>query len=336
MKYASVLLLLLLFLTSLVPAMAQDDMAPLVEGLNNPRRFVVAEDGTVYITNPGTGGDIVTDGMMGPVNSGFTGQVLALSPDGELSVALDELPSAELSPAEYVGPSDIIVTEDAIWVAIGEGSREAIEATAVVQAYDRETGELLQTIDIWAAEEEFNPDPAIVQSNPNDIELAPDGTLFIADAGCNCVWKWTEADGISVAHVWEDNPVPTSITFGDDGSYYIGFLTGFPFPVEGARIEHYSADGELVETFEGLTMVTSVAWFDGTLYAVEFAQFGEEGPVPGSGRVVTVSADGVETYAEGLVLPYHIAFTPDGQAWVSVFSAFMPEPNGMIIPVGGM
>ena len=87
---------------------------------------------------------------------------------------------------------------------------------------------------------------------------------------------WSADAGLEVAVVWDfesDNPVPTAVDIGPDGDIYVGFLTGFPFPAEGSRIERWSG-GELVETFEGLTAVTSVlVTDDGDVYAVEFGVF---------------------------------------------------------------
>ncbi|MCS7070750.1 MAG: ScyD/ScyE family protein, partial [Anaerolinea sp.] len=135
------------------------------------------------------------------------------------------------------------------------------------------------------------------------------------------------------------NPVPTSIAFDSEGNAYVGFLTGFPFPEGGARIEKWSAAGELIETYSGLTAVVDLVWHEGEIYAVQFATFGDQGWAPDTGSVVRVTSDSVETLMDGLNRPYGLTLTPDAGLAVVVNSAYMAEAGmGMVIPVtmGGM
>ena len=94
------------------PAIAMQDASPVpgpplpegcsvvAEGLMNPRFVAVADDGTIYITEAGMGGDEVISAPLGegepgatPVDQasavpadtrGFTGQVTMVAPDGTL------------------------------------------------------------------------------------------------------------------------------------------------------------------------------------------------------------------------------------------------------------
>jgi hypothetical protein len=114
-------------------------------------------------------------------------------------------------------------------------------------------------------------------------------------------------------------------------------MTGFPFEAGTARIEVWSPEGELVQTFEGLTMVTDLLVAqDGTLYAVQLADgFGDQGFNADSGSVVIVSEDGIEPVAEGLSFPYGLAQDADGNLAVSINAMGAPG-SGSVIPVGGM
>jgi hypothetical protein len=135
----------------------------------------------------------------------------------------------------------------------------------------------------------------------------------------------------------DDNPVPTSLDFGPDGDLYVGFLSGFPFAAEGSRIERWSPNGELVETYEGLTLVTDVLVDDeGVIYAVEHAAgFGDRGFIPDSGRVVIVTpGSGITPVLEGLRTPYGLAQGPAGRLVVSVATADA-SGTGMVIAVEG-
>jgi sugar lactone lactonase YvrE len=193
-------------------------------------------------------------------------------------------------------------------------------------------------------EEANNPDGSQeLVSNPADFAVADDGTIYIADASGNSLLTWTAADGLNVFVAWpggDENAqaVPTSVAIGADGSIYVGFLSGFPFAAGSARIEQYSADGELLQTFEGLTLVTDVLVSDmGDLYAVEMASgFGDTGYIPESGRIIRVTADGVEAVAEGLNFPYGFTMDADGNFLVTVDSAFGAPDTGRVVRIAGM
>ena len=315
----------------------------IAEGLRSPRQLFYASDGTLFIAEAGTAGDgaVVADPET-TISTGLTGQITAVSPDGEQSVVLPALPSTNRGNDDtgYRGSQAIYVTDDSYWIGVGEGPESLFGLTLFYNVYevDRETWRIKTRIDTaQAATEAGQPDADAVNSDPTDITVGDDGTVYIADSGCNCLWSWTEEAGLAAFHLWdiEDNPVPTGVSVGPDGSVYVSFLSGFPFEVEGTRIEQYSADGELLQTFEGLTMATDVlVTDDGTIYAVELAAgLGDTGFIPDSGRVVIVSEEGVTPVMEGLRLPYALAQAPDGSLVVSVGAAFDPSGSGMVIAV---
>ena len=268
--------------------------------LRQPRQLVYASDGTLYIAEAGIGGSSpVVVSPESTINSGLTSQISTIGADGTHTVVLPGLPSTETRPgnAGYRGAQAILVTDDMYWFVVGEGPAgfAPMPLYRTVMAVDRETLRIQHVIDTMAAAIENNqPDPDAINSDPTDLALADDGTLYIADAGCNCLWSWTEADGLQAAVLWDvdDNPVPTSVDIGPDGDVYVGFLSGFPFEVGSARIERWSG-GELAQTYGDLTMVTDVLVADdGTIYAVEFAAgMGDAGFVADSGRVITVGDD---------------------------------------------
>jgi hypothetical protein len=248
-----------------------------------------------------------------------------VTPDGEASVVVQGLISYRAGNS--LGAHDVLVTDESIWLLVGETGDFRIPFTHALVELDKETNRVKTFVDLLTVELEQDPDGnPNQQSNPVDMALGPDGTVYIANAGCNCLMTWSREAGLSVAVVWpfeDDNPVPTALAFGPDGDLYVGFLTGFPFPAGGARIERWSG-GELAQTYSGLTAVTSLLVDDmGTIYAVET---GLQGP----GRVVTVDADGAITpVAEGLAAPYGLVQAPDGRILVST-GAFGEQPGAVI------
>lgn len=327
-----------------LPALAQDDDA-VATGLNGPRHLFYADDGTLYISEAGKGGDEAAEGPYGEAKAGFTGQITSVSAEGEQAVVIPELWSLDAGFGQIEGPTSVYVTEEGVWATLGIGPKDPGDkpVEALVE-FDPATGEVIQSIDFRAWEAENNPDesPELV-SNPSDIDVDADGKVYIADASGNSVLTWTEADGLQLFAAWpatdtDPSAVPTSVSVGPDGDIYVGFLTGFPFPTGGSRIERYSPDGTLNTTYVGLTLVTDVlVTDDGTIYAVQFADgFGDEGYNAGSGSVVVVTEDGLQSVVGSLNFPYGIAESPDGELVVSVDSYNAAPDSGRVISIGSM
>lgn len=326
-KFALAVTALGLFTLTSLPALAQE---PAAEGLLSPRGLAYDENGVLFVAESGAGGPMETNGPFGPATYGYTAQISSVV-EGQSQALIGGLPSMESSPTEMAGANSVWVENDSIWVATGHEIANVPFSAAVI-AFDRVTLRPQHVIDIYAYEQENNPDGKELLSNVTDVTVGEDGTVYIADASGNTVYSWTVDGGLQVFKTWDTNPVPTSVAVGDDGSVYVGFLTGFPFPAEGATIDQYAADGTLVTTFAGLTAVTDIVWSAGNLFAVQFAAgFGDTGWTPDSGSVVAVTPDGLIPVAEGLTFPYGIAATPDGsQLAVSVSTSYGEAGSGAI------
>ncbi|KAB2866014.1 MAG: ScyD/ScyE family protein [Anaerolineae bacterium] len=337
-----VLCLALIFIAAnALPTAAQDGPQSLVSGLNSPRALYVADDGTVYVVEAGMGGTTPT-GMTGPSGlealSGATGRVSTLAEDGTLTPVLSDLPSVDLGGSETAGPTAVAVTESSLWVMFNGGPMSHPLYFSLVEL-DAATHRIKTSIDLFSYEATENPDGKEVDCNPIDFAIAEDGTIYIVDAGGNDILTWTAEDGLQTLMVWENNDVPTSIDLGPDGNLYISFLTPFPFPEGGARIDVISPDGDLVKQYTGLTLAVNVAVTDdGAIYAVEFGRFdlsiadADTSPwVPNSGRVVMVSDDGVTPVAEGLNFPYALAQDADGNWLVTNSSAYSEPGSGEVL-----
>ncbi|MBZ0302774.1 MAG: ScyD/ScyE family protein [Anaerolineae bacterium] len=314
-KSAWVWLLVALAVTGL-PLAAQDVV---VDGLTNPRGMAFDNEGNLYVVEAGNGGDFDAPGGRAPIPVGATGQVTRVSPAGDSAVVI--LGLASQSRGQSRGASAIWVDDQSIWLALGESPTLMPFSMGLVEL-SRDTMRIRHFVDLYSLEAAENPDEDIVASNPTDFAVADDGTIYIIDASCNCMFSWTQADGLKIAQTWpigDISPVPTGIAIGPDGDLYIGFLTGFPFPEGGASIERWSG-GALAKTYTGLTMVTDVlVTDDGTIYAVEFGVLGDEGFGPG--QVVRVTDSGQETVLGDLPTPYGLAQDADGNLYVSINSA---------------
>ena len=123
--------------------------------------------------------------------------------------------------------------------------------------------------------------------------------------------------------------VPTTVTQGPDGALYVGELTGFPFPVDGANVYRVPAQGGAPQIFEaGFTNIVDIAFGpDGTLYVLEIATNGLLAGFGGgdfTGALIEVAPDGTRTeLAPGaLFAPGGVAYGPDGMLYVTNNSIF--------------
>ena len=332
MKYLGMFIALILVAST---ALAQSTV--IADGLSNPRQISYGADGTLYIAEVGVGGTAayVVD-EDNTIMGGLTSQISAVDADGTHSVVVPWMPSLQTRQGDtgFRGAQSVLMTDDTLWLAIGEAGSTVQKVAPLmftVMGLDPATLRIKHMADTYAGDLALNPDGSEEPgSDPVDLAMTDDGTLLIADANCNCLWSWTEADGLQVAASWsiDDNPVPTSVAVGPDGDIYVGFLSGFPFDEGSARVERWSG-GELETTYGGLTLVTDIAVADdGTIYAVQLASGrGDQGFIPDSGSIQMVSESGNTPVAEGLNLPYGMAITPDGGLVVTINSTFTADPG---------
>lgn len=342
-------------------AAAQPEGTPVATGLNGPMGLMVDPAGTVWVVDSGMGGsdtlEMQTPGADEPqaLPFGMTSRVLRIEEDGSLT-EVAALPSVAMGQ-EVSGGSRLAWLDGSVYATsgawIGTGDASPPDGIAAIVSIDPESGETSTVADTWAFEHANNPDGFIEESHPYGIAAGPDGMLYVADAGANDVLRVDPATGdVSLVTVFdgvpgmfpndmrdgaqENDPVPTGITFAPDGDLRVSFLPGFP-PVPGsAKVVSVTTDGETSDVAEGLTVVTDLqAAPDGTLYAVQLAEFGEQGPVPMTGRVLRIDGSDATEVLSGLSFPTAIAFGPDGAAYVTVNGVGAPG-SGEVVRYEGL
>jgi hypothetical protein len=307
-------------------------------GLNNPRGIGIGPDGALYVAESGKGG--AGPCIPGPEGDqacfGRTGSVTRITRHSQQRV-LTGLPSAAAPDGTAAsGPVDLGFSGWTGYLLIGNpgggtGTREQFGAGA------GRFGKLLKVdlrsfravADFPRFEENNNPDqgggaqPGFeIDSNPNGL-LVRHGAQYVTDAGGNDLLKVDHKGRISVVAVFPPRPVdapdlppgflmravPTSVVKGPDGAFYVGQLTGFPFPVGGASVFRV-VPGKAPTVFAGgFTNIIDIA-FDkrGRLYVLEIATGGLLNTPPDqlpAGRLVRVNRDGSKTTlaSEGLNAP---------------------------------
>ena len=322
---------------------------PLATGLSGPRGITAL-----------TGGDTL-------VAEGAGGRLLSVAADGTVTELLTDLPvdSVEVAPGELetVGISSAISDGGTgYYYVVGESLKDGF--SALYQATAGGTPTLIA--DIGAYEEANNTDDDVlltgepeVNSNPYDLVLAADGDIYVTDAGANAVLRidgTTNAITPFAIFLAQENPlfaggagvggpimdqVPTGITIGPDGAFYVSTLTGFPFPTGAARVyrlEDGNADGDALDDgevtvhVEGLTTATDVAFdADGNLL---ISQFSTNMLAGAPGRISRFSDGQLQTIAHLLVSPTSITVTDAGKLLVSQEFAGMVSDVTDVLPGG--
>jgi hypothetical protein len=191
-----------------------------------------------------------------------------------------------------------------------------------------------QVADIAAYEASNNPEGSATDSNPNSMAATSSG-FAVTDAGGNTL-LWISRDGaISVLAVFPsrmvDAPpflglppgtqipmqaVPTSVVQGPDGAYYVGQLTGFPFPLGAARVYRVIPGQEPTIYADGFTNIIDIGFSDGTLYVLEIAHNGLPSGDP-TGALIRVDRDANHiVMTDGLTFPGGLALRR-GAAFIS-------------------
>ncbi len=357
-----------------LPAGAASAGTTIASGLSGPRALAVGSDGTLYVTEAGSGGSEklpAEPGSEGPPGTrGTTGQVSKIAPDGTKTVLASNLPSYNSDGA--VGPAGIVATDGALFFVTGGGALAAnltpLANEATLLRLDLATGAVTKVADLGAYEKAHNPDGFGLNSDPYGVTPGPDGTLYVADAGANAVYRVNPANGqVTLVSVIpgiippasvpippggnperngkaELDPVPTSVAIGPDGSLYIGLLSGGPFPQGAAKVLRLGADGKLTDYATGLTMVVAMAFGpDGRLYATEIStDFAPalEGKPPAAGNVLRLLPDGTkEVVAADLMVPNGLAFDAAGDLYVLNNTVAMGPPGppqGQVLRFAGI
>lgn len=288
-----------------VPGAAQDRGVPariIATGLKNPRHLAF-RGGTLYVAEAGTGGSRACrpgpEG--GTVCYGTTGSIMRLGQNPRRIIK--GLPSqAATDGTQAIGPSGITTLSGGrLAFTIGGGGTPTDRAKLPASA--RKVGTLVLArnkgrdwrrhslrivADLMRYEARTDPDNQGADSDPTDL-IRRKGRFLTTDSGGNDLLRAGGGQGPKAIRTFGNrtvnNPfpppstvpmqsVPTAVAVGPGGALFVGELTGFPFPKGAARIFRVVPGKAPTVWATGLTNVTDLTWYRGSLYAVQIANNG--------------------------------------------------------------
>ncbi|MCB0212677.1 MAG: ScyD/ScyE family protein, partial [Anaerolineae bacterium] len=346
----------LLFMLAGSVVQAQGGGETVATGLNAPMGVLVAPDGSVYVIDSGMGGDeeipfiSPQTGQEITAQFGESARIVQIAADGTQS-DVAALPSV-LAGMEPIGGARLAMVDGTLYATagqmLGELGTDAMENSAAVLKI--EDGQVSEVASTWVVERDQNPDGTVVDSHPYGLTAAPDGSLWVTDAGGNSLLKVDPASGdIELVTAFDgvpsplpsptrDNalltdPVPTGVVVDDSGTAYVSLLPGFPFIPGSSKVVQVSAGGEVSDYATGLTMLTDLRMGpDGNMYAVQVGQFTEQGPVPNMGRIIRIKeGDASEVVVDGLSFPTSVDFNANGDAYVTINGVGAPGSGEVVM-----
>jgi len=222
----------------------------LASGLDNPRGISVDGKGRVLVALAGRGG---------PNGFGLTGRILRIT-GNKVSVFNDGLPSVISPEGEVSGPVNVAWggLHKAIAV-VGGGPQNVDPGFDTVMRITKKTQTVIADVQAFRNTHPDSTDldqpPNPTDSNAYGLAMLRGGKKLVTDAAGNDLLL-VKADGsirtvakfpnelISTAHLGDPKlpamlpaeAVPTSVTVGPDGYWYVGELKGFPFTPGQSRI----------------------------------------------------------------------------------------------------
>jgi hypothetical protein len=344
-----------LLATLVVPVAAQEStpvsgaqagsLTVVASGLVNPRGFLWTDDGTLYVTQAGTGGEVLgtpaVGPPLGPFHGGLSASVVRIENGCPVLVA-GELPSVVFTTGEVLGAEDLAVLGGQLYASVdggGESHGNAAQPAGVYRILQDGSTELVADLSAWVR---ANP----TQFIPPDFDPDAAGFSLIADATTNSFWVDNPNSGeilnvaldgtvTRVVDLSDPHRVPTGLAAAPQGGAYVGFLTPVPYPDGASSVIHIAPDGTVTEVWTGLTAVTGVAvGSDGSLYAAEMSTGNLEEPpfaVPGSGRIVHQTGQASsEDIATGLMFPIALRVGQDGALYVAMPAFGADNGEGVI------
>jgi hypothetical protein len=260
----------------------------LTSGLVGPIGVETDPNGRLWVTESGTGNNDARLMMITPA-------------DGKAYPIVTGFFSETIQGGEIEGMSHLLYADNLLYVLGGDGFLFKIDIRNVQPGQPPVAASTLPKEDISSFVLGYNFVTNAHDSHPYNLTLGPDGLLYISDAAANAILKRSKTGVLSVVAeipgIANPTPVgppqlqsvPTSIVFNGQ-NFLVSTLNGFPFPAGRARVMQVTQAGVVSVYQQGFNSLTGI-FLDGPLapLVMEYGQFGQQGWVAKTGRIVRIN-----------------------------------------------
>ncbi|QHT68786.1 ScyD/ScyE family protein [Rhodocytophaga rosea] len=270
-------------------------------GLLSPSGMVLDARGQLWVSEAGTGNN--------------DSRISVIMPGGKVYTAIVGF-SSSIFDGFPAGITHLALKDGVLWILhSGEGKLYQAEIATFKPGDSPLKANDLPSEDVGTFVKAYNFEHDTNESNLFKITVGPDDALYIADAAANAIIKRDKAGELSVfANIpGIKNPtsvgppmlesVPTGIVF-DGQKFYVTTFLGFPFPADKGIIYQVDLKGKVSVYQQGFTGLIDLDLdLDKRPVVLELGTFGEQGPKPGTGKIIRASGKQQRVIIEGLNMP---------------------------------
>lgn len=274
--------------------------------------------------------------FMAEIGSGKNdGRVMLIAADGTKYPVVTGLPSIIRADGDPEGNDDMLYADGLLYL-LNRGNLYKINVANVkpgdapVNASSLTPEDIsLQVLYYFNSVKLYVKKPATPpESHPYAMCLGPDGSIYIADAAANAIFRRAKDGKVSIVTevpgIKNPTPVgpptiesvPTGITY-DGKQFVISTLTGFPFPSGQATLYQMNGLGDLTVRKQGFNpMVDIEVDGNGGSLVLEYGTFGQTGWVAKTGRLLRVNAAENTVLFDNLNLPTDLKLAGNNAAYI--------------------
>jgi hypothetical protein len=356
---------LLLACTAAIPLAAQAQTTPppglsanatvFARGFDNPRGSKFGPDGNLYVAEAGRGGTTSsTIGLCpqaappGPYTNARTARISRVSAAGVRSTVIEGLPSGLSANGDVMGVSDVAFVGSTLYALLSGGGCAHGEAQIPAGILRINANATFSVVADLGAFVKANP-----VKSPVDYDFDPDGTwyglaswgsdLYAVESNHAALYKIAtngQISRMSDISAEAGHRVPTAVVL-QFGEPHVASLGRWPFNPREAEIWRVGPTGSLTRIAHGMWGLLGFAFdYQGRMYALEVGRAQNKTPIPGTGRVVRVTATSsgsgsvtLQEIASGLMFPTSMTYGPDGNLYVTNNGFGFPSGAGEVVRI---
>jgi hypothetical protein len=339
-------------------AQIPSEFSVVASGLNAPRGLTFGPDGDLYVAEAGEGGSVSTAGQCpqvsfppGPYTGGSTGEIVKVNSKGTVTVVASGFASAQDAVGDLLGVADVAFLDGQLYALIdgggcSHGNPNSPNGIAKVNVITHKWSLIADLSEFAMTHPGEYINPLGFEPDGDWFKMVPyDGKLIAVNPNSGilaAVLPDGRAQELIDVSKSQGKVTPTGIA-EHEGDLYVGTLRTFPILPQWEEVMRLEKSDEahagalpgfkphseyfVAQSRAGFTTVVAVnIGPDGLLYALELSDLAGN-PAPGNGKVIRVQRSGeLEEVITGLNVPTGMTWGPDGDLYISDFSA-VPAPH---------